>query len=123
MRILATALLASVLVGALAPSAMAAEQCLRRNMVNGWKVVNDQHLVVIDRVGRAYDVNLQPGCAGLEWPMRLGFSTGLPGDFGLTCITRNDFITVPANGGYVTQRCLINSVQPIQGVGPTATNH
>ena len=28
------------------------QQCLRQNMVNGWKVVNDQTLIVDDRVGQ-----------------------------------------------------------------------
>ncbi len=124
MKMLAIALLASVLVGAVAPTAaMAQEQCLRSNMINGWKVVNDRNLVVIDRIGRSYDVRLAAGCTGLDWPMRLGFGTGLRGDSGLTCITRNDFVTVPANGGYPRQRCLINSVEPIHGPGPTAMNH
>jgi hypothetical protein len=114
MKLMMTALIASLLAGALAPTAaLAQEQCLRSNMVNGWKVVNDQTLVVTDRVGHQYTVALAKGCSGLKWPLRLGFNSGLPGDIGLSCITRNDFVTVPASGGYVTQRCLINSVQPV----------
>jgi len=112
MKTIMTALIASLLVGALAPTAAEAQEaCLRPNMVNGWKVVNDQTLIVFDRVGRQYTVALAKGCTGLKWPMRLGFSAG--SGFGLSCVTRNDFVTVPANGGYVTQRCLINSVQPV----------
>jgi Family of unknown function (DUF6491) len=126
MKSIMAALLASVLVGALAPTAaLAQQQCLRPNMVNGWKVINDQTLIVFDRVGRQYTVALAKGCTGLKWPLRLGFNSGLPGDIGLSCITRNDFVTVPASGGYVTQRCLINSVQPV-GVslpGTAAANH
>ena len=114
MKTTMTALIASLLVGALAPTAAEAqEQCLRPNNVNGWKVINDQTLIVFDRVGHQYAVALAKGCTGLKWPLRLGFNSGLPGDFGLSCITRNDFVTVPASGGYVTQRCLINSVQPV----------
>ncbi len=123
MKILATALLASVLVGALAPMAMAEEQCLRPNMVTGWKVADKENLVLIDRAGHTYDVVLAKGCTGLQWSAHMGFNTGLPGDFGLTCITRNDFITVPARGGNVTQRCLINNVQPVPGVAPAAAAH
>jgi len=112
MKTIMTALLASMLVGALAPTAAEAQgACLRQNMVNGWKVVNDQALIVFDRVGRQYNVALQKGCTGLKWPMHLGFVSG--SGFGLSCITRNDFVMVPAYGGTVSQRCLINSVQPV----------
>jgi len=112
MKTMMSALIASLLVGALAPTAAEAQgACLRENMVNGWKVINDQTLIVFDRVGRQYTVALAKGCTGLKWPMRLGFSAG--SGFGLNCIARNDFVTVPAQPGTVSQRCLINSVQPV----------
>jgi hypothetical protein len=110
MKTIMSALIASLLVGALAPTAAEAQACLRQNMVNGWKVVNDQTLIVTDRVGHQYTVALQKGCTGLKWPLRLGFTSS--SGFGLSCITRNDFVFVPAQPGTVSQRCLINSVQP-----------
>ncbi len=118
MKTIASALIAAALLaGALAPTAAEAQgQCLRQNMVNGWKVVNDQTLIVTDRVGHQYTVALQKGCTGLNWPMRLGFGSGLPGDFGLSCIDRNDFVMVPAYAGMPSQRCLINSVQAMNTV-------
>jgi hypothetical protein len=122
MKTFMTALIASLLVGALAPTAAEAQgSCLRQNMINGWKVLNDQTLIVTDRVGHQYTVALAKGCTGLKWPMRLGFNSGLPGDFGLSCVDRNDFVTVPAYGGMVSQRCLINSVQPVGPPMPGST--
>jgi hypothetical protein len=90
-------------------------------MVNGWKVVNDQTLVVFDRVGHQYTVALQKGCTGLKWPMHLGFTSS--SGFGLSCITRNDFLYVPAQPGTVSQRCLINSVQPVGMTLPGTAAH
>jgi len=123
MKTIRIALFASLLVGALAPTAAEAQgACLRQNMVNGWKVVNDQSLIVTDRVGHQYNVALAKGCVGLNWPLRLGFSAGT--GFGLSCIDRNDFVIVPANGGYPGQRCLINSVQRVGAPMPgTAAAH
>jgi hypothetical protein len=84
--------------------------CLRQNMVNGWKVVDDQTLIVNDRVGHKFTVSLAKGCRDLKWPSHLGFSNGT--GFGLGCIGHHDFLYVPANGPDISQRCLINDVQP-----------
>jgi hypothetical protein len=92
------------------PPAGSAPACLRQNMVNGWKVVNDQTLIVNDRVGHKFTVSLAKGCRDLQWPSRLGFSNGT--GFGIGCIGRHDFLYVPANGPDIGQRCLINDVQP-----------
>lgn len=67
--------------------------CLRQDMVYGWKVVNDQTLIVTDRVQKAYKVTLKPGCLDLQWPIRLGFQSA--SGFGISCLTRNDFLIVP----------------------------
>jgi hypothetical protein len=112
MKFLTTALAVAMLAGALVPTAAWAQgQCLRQNMVDGWKVLNDQTLIVTDRVGHRYNVALEKGCVGLDWPMRLGFSADT--GFGLNCITRHSFVYVPANGGYPRQRCMISSVSPV----------
>jgi hypothetical protein len=112
MKYLVPALWALLLAGpaAAAPGAAGPEQCLHQNMVNGWKVVDDQTLIVSDRVGRQFTVSLAKGCHDLKWPIHLGFSAGT--GFGLSCIGRHDFLYVPANGGDVSQRCIINDVQP-----------
>jgi hypothetical protein len=79
-------------------------------MVDGWKVVNDQTLIVNDRVGRKYTVTLARGCHDLKWPDKLGWSAS--NGFAIGCIQHNDFLYVPANGPDVSQRCLIEDVQP-----------
>jgi hypothetical protein len=82
--------------------------CLRQNMVWGWKVVDNQTLIVTDKVQKAYKVSLRPGCLDLKWPMRLGFKSF--SGFGLSCLTRNDYVVVPPQPGFPAQRCLISDV-------------
>ena len=106
--------LGALLLAAAAPAAAqpaSSGQCLRQNMVNGWKVVDDQTLIVNDRVGHQFTVSLAKGCHDLKWPMRLAFSADT-GGFGLSCIQRHGFVYVPANGGNIRQRCLIENVRP-----------
>lgn len=107
---LAFALFASLATASTGASAQQTPQCLSQNTVNGWKVVNDQTLIVSDRVGRQYLMKLDPGCHDLKWPSGLGFSAGT--GFGISCLQHNDFVNVPANGGDMAQRCVISSVQP-----------
>jgi hypothetical protein len=124
MKFLTAALAVALLAGAVAPAAAEAQgQCLRQDMVNGWKVVDDRTLIVTDRVGHQYTVALEKGCTDLAWPMRLGFSADT--GFGLSCITRHSFVYVPANGGTPRQRCMISDVQPYGAPipGSTALNH
>jgi len=94
------------------PQVMAPAQsppvCLRQNMVLGWKVVDNQTLIVTDRVQKTYKVSLRPGCFDLKGPMRLGFKSF--SRFGLSCLTRNDFVLVPAQPGFPAQRCLISDI-------------
>jgi hypothetical protein len=100
------------------PAAAPGGACLQQNMVDGWRVVNDQTLIVNDRIGRKFTVSLAKGCRDLKWPSHLGFSNGT--GFGLGCIGRNDFLIVPPNGPDVGQRCLVNDVQPY--VAPARRN-
>jgi hypothetical protein len=110
-----TALLLMLVAGSLVltatvATAQPAAQCLRQDMVNGWKVVNDQTLIVTDRVGKQYTVSLAKGCHDLSWPSAMGFTSA--SGAGLSCIGRNDFLTVPGDQVNVSQRCLIDNVQP-----------
>ena len=98
-----------------ASTAQPTQMCLRPNFINGWKVINNQSLIVYDRVNHPYMVTLQKGCYDLKWPSHLGFSNGT--GFGLNCIGHNDFLTVPANGGDALQRC---TIQDVQATTPTA---
>lgn len=92
------------------PAAAQGQACLAKNMVDGWKVVNDQTLIVNDRVGRQFTVTLARGCRDLNWPMKLGWTASSGFDIG--CVQHNDFLYVPANGPNIAQRCLIQDVQP-----------
>jgi hypothetical protein len=90
--------------------------CLRQNMVWGWKVVDNQTLIVTDKVQKAYKVSLRPGCLDLKWPMRLGFKSF--SGFGLSCLTRNDYVVVPPQPGFPAQRCLISDVVAYTPIPP-----
>ena len=93
------------------PAQLPQGQCLQQNRVDGWKVLDDRTLIVTDRSFRQYKISLAPGCRDLKWPMRLGFSAG--SGFGLSCVQRHSFLYVPPNGGNISQRCLIEDVQPV----------
>lgn len=82
--------------------------CLRQDMVWGWQVVNNQTLIVTDRVQRKYKVSLKPGCLELKWPMHLAFKSF--SGFGLSCLTRNDYLIVPPEAGLPSQRCYISDI-------------
>jgi Family of unknown function (DUF6491) len=84
--------------------------CLQQNRVDGWKVIDDQTLIVNDRTMRKFKVSLAKGCHDLKWPMHLGFSAGT--GFGISCVERHSFLIVPPGGGQIAQRCLIDDVQP-----------
>jgi hypothetical protein len=122
MKFVVPACAALVAAGALLSSPAAAQPqqaCLAKNMVDGWKVVNDQTLIVNDRVGRRYTVTLARGCRDLKWPNRLGWSAS--NGFAIGCIQHNDFLYVPPNGADIAQRCLIEDVQPY--TGPAQANN
>ena len=104
-----SALLASP-AAAQAPQQLPNGQCLQQNRVDGWKVIDDQTLIVTDRSFRKYKVSLAKGCHDLKWPLRLGFSAGT--GFGISCVQRNSFLLVPPGGGNIAQRCLVEDVQP-----------
>ena len=82
---------------AAAQPAQPQQACLAKNLVEGWKVVNDQTLIVNDKVGRQFTVTLANGCHDLKWPDKLGWSAS--NGFAIGCIQHNDFLYVPANGG------------------------
>jgi hypothetical protein len=92
------------------PAQLPQGQCLQQNRVDGWKVLDDQTLIVTDRSFRQFKVSLAKGCHDLKWPMRLGFSAGT--GFGISCVQRNSFLLVPPNGPDIAQRCLVQDVQP-----------
>jgi Family of unknown function (DUF6491) len=92
------------------PAQLPQGQCLQQNRVYGWKVIDDQTLIVDDRSMRKFKVTLAKGCHDLKWPMHMGFSAGT--GFGISCVQRNSFLIVPPNGPDIAQRCLVEDVQP-----------
>jgi hypothetical protein len=92
------------------PAQLPQGQCLQQNRVDGWKVIDDQTLIVNDRSMRKFKVTLAKGCHDLKWPLRMGFSAGT--GFGISCVQRNSFLIVPPNGPDIAQRCLVEDVQP-----------
>ena len=82
--------------------------CLRPDMVWGWTVVDDKTLIVTDKVQKAFKVSLRTGCFDLKWHQALSFKSysGL----GVSCLSRNDYVLVPAQAGRPAQRCLISEV-------------
>lgn len=104
-------LLVPLLAGPASGTERRVQNCLRQNQVNGWTVIDDQTLIVSDRTRNRFKVTLAPGCHGLKWPMRLGFTASSH----LSCIGRHDFLLVPPNGGYVAQRCMVAQVVPYMG--------
>jgi hypothetical protein len=97
----------------LAAAPKPAPVCLRQDMVWGWKVVDDKTLIVTDKVRKSYTVSLKPGCFDLKWPMHLGFKSY--SGFGISCLTRNDYVIVPPQAGMPPQRCFIADIQPYTG--------
>ena len=65
-------------------------------MVDGWKVVNDQTLIVNEMTGSGvkYTVTLARGCHDLKWPSAPGWTSS--NGFAIGCIQHNDFLYVPA---------------------------
>ncbi len=109
--VLASAAAFSVCALMAAPAAAQPTQaCLAKNLVEGWKVVNDQTLIVNDKAGRQFTVSLKAGCHDLKWPDHLGWTAS--SGFAIGCVQHNDFLYVPANGGFPGQRCLIDNVTP-----------
>jgi hypothetical protein len=82
--------------------------CLRQDMVWSWNVVDDKTLIVTDKAQKAYKVSLMAGCHDLKWHLRLGFKSysGL----GVSCLARNDYVTVPPETGMPAQRCFISDI-------------
>jgi hypothetical protein len=71
-------------------------------------VVDDKMLIVTDKARKAYKISLRAGCLDLKWHLRLGFKSysGL----GVSCLQRDDYVTVPPGTGMPRQRCMIAEI-------------
>jgi len=85
--------------------------CLQNNHIYGWTVLNERELIVNDRYGMRFHVNLSSGCVGLtNATFALRFITKTD----LGCLTRGDRIgfQAPALG---PMSCFVREVQPLAG--------
>jgi len=85
--------------------------CLQNNHIYGWTVVNERALIVNDRYGMRFSVNLSSGCVGLtNATFALRFITTTD----LGCLTRGDRIgfEAPALG---PMSCFVTDVRPLAG--------
>jgi hypothetical protein len=106
-----TALVALQTPAALAQGAREERACLQNNHIYGWTVVNERALIVSDRYGMRFSVNLSSGCVGLtNATFALRFITTTD----LGCLTRGDRIgfEAPALG---PMSCFVTNVQPLAG--------
>ena len=105
---LAVPLAAQAQTALVAPAKPASPVCLRQDMVWSWNVVDDQTLIVTDKVQKAYQVSLKPGCRDLKWHLGLGFKSY--SGMGISCLQRNDYVIVPPDPGMPPQRCFISDI-------------
>jgi hypothetical protein len=106
-----TALVVPQMSSASAQNAREERACLQNNHIYGWTVVNERALVVNDRYGSRFRVNLSSGCVGLtNATFALRFITTTD----LGCLTRGDRIgfEAPALGA---MSCFVTDVQPLAG--------
>jgi hypothetical protein len=85
--------------------------CLQNNHIYGWTVVNERALIVNDRYGMRFSVNLSSGCVGLtNATFALRFITTTD----LGCLMRGDRIgfEAPALG---PMSCFVTDVRPLAG--------
>lgn len=115
MRIAASALFVLIIplaaqaqTASMAPAKPASPVCLRQDMVWSWNVVDDKTLIVTDKARKTYKVSLKPGCFDLKWHLRLGFRSY--SGMGISCLERNDYVTVPPETGMPAQRCFISDI-------------
>jgi hypothetical protein len=83
--------------------------CLQPRHLQGWNVLDDRTVIVLDQVRHPFKLSLAPGCTGLKFAFGLGLKT-----FNISrleCISRGDSVVVPAGGGMPRQNCFINTVE------------
>lgn len=113
MRTMAAASFAVILVAPLAveaASAIGQAPCLRQDMVKDWKVLDDNTLIVIDRLDKKFRLSLAGACHDLQFQTALGFKAF--GGRNLSCLARNDWVLAPPPvGSAPVRRCLITEIR------------
>ncbi len=113
MRVIAAASFAVILVDPLAAEAVSAavqSPCLRQDMVKDWKVLDDNTLIVTDRMNQKFRLSLTGACHDLQFQTALAFKPF--GGSTLSCLARNDSVLAPPPvGNAPVQRCLITEIR------------
>ena len=111
MRMIAVASFAAILAAPLAAQAAAAQApCLRPDMVKGWNVLDDNTLIVADRMNQKFRLSLTGACHDLQFQTALAFKAFGGGN--LSCVARNDSVLAPPPiGNAPAQRCLIMEIR------------
>jgi len=91
-----------------APVAPAKYVCLQRSLVDGWGSRDDHSMVVDDRFGRKYLLNLAGLCSDLRFSIAAGIR-GFGG--GMMCVERGDRIVMRGGGMMRNDSCWITKVQ------------
>lgn len=107
---------ASLAIAFAAPSAAKAapasgqSPCLRQDMVQGWKVLNDSTLIVTDRTNKKFRLSLTGACHDLQFQTVLAFKPFSGSS--LSCLARNvSVLAPPPVGNAPVQRCLITEIR------------
>ncbi len=83
--------------------------CLRVADVGGYRALDNQTLIVSDRLNKKYKVSLAPGCWDVKWHNRLGFKSF---GFALSCLRRGDQVLVRADSAMpAPQACQIQAIE------------
>jgi hypothetical protein len=109
--ICAAAALAAIALAspAIAQPSAARNVCLEPIRFDRWKAVNDSVLIVTDKLKKNYRITLAPGCFDVSWVFNIGIQSFTTSRLG--CVSRGDYVLVPAQAGIPRQRCLIDKVE------------
>jgi Family of unknown function (DUF6491) len=93
-----------------APAFAANDVCLYRHDVDGWGARSDHSMIINDRFGRKYLVNLAGICSDLNF----SFGAGIRpiGGFGGPCVERGDHVITRGPGSTHTDVCWITKIRP-----------
>jgi hypothetical protein len=86
--------------------------CLMHRDVDGWGARDDHSMVVNDRFGRKYLVNLAGVCDDIDFAFGAGFRS-LGGNFPGSCVERGDHLILRGGGvSFPHSTCWVTKVQP-----------
>ena len=104
----------AIALAALCALSMAAEGapakiCLRQEAVQGWKVLDDDVLIVTDRTGKKFRLAMAGACHDLQFQTRLVFSSS---NSGSPCVAPGDRVAAafPGDNG-PPPRCVIAEIR------------